>query len=96
VATHTYNGLTQVANLHFAAAIPEHVRGYVEWDANAVNAFRDELVTPTVDVTDGVLTVPSGPGLGVELDPEVLDRLEFIEGPEILGVPRRRSWAPGG
>jgi D-galactarolactone cycloisomerase len=96
VATHTYNGLTQVANLHFAAAIPEHVRGYVEWDANAVNAFRDELVAPTVDVTDGVLTVPSGPGLGVELDPEALDRLEFIEGPEILGVPRRRSWAPGG
>lgn len=95
VATHTYNGLTQVANLHFAAAVPEHVRGHVEWDANTVNAFRDDLVTPAVSIEDGVITVPDGPGLGVELDEEVLDRLTFIDGPEILGVPRRRSWAPG-
>lgn len=94
VATHTYNGLTQVANLHYAAAVPAHIRGYVEWDANEVNAFRDDLVSPAVDLTDGVITVPSGPGLGVDIDDDVLERLTFIEGPEILGVPRRRSWAP--
>ena len=94
VSTHTYNGLTQVANLHFAAAVPAHVRGYVEWDAGAVNAFRDELVVPAVDVIDGVITVPSGPGLGVQLASDLEERFAFIEGPEILGVPRRRSWAP--
>lgn len=93
IATHTYNGIGQVANLHFAAAIPSHIRGYVEWDAGKVNRFRDELVEPTVQVRDGFVTVPDGPGLGVELVDGFVDKFPFIEGPEILGVPRRRSWA---
>jgi len=92
-ATHTYNGLTQIANLHFAAAIPAHIRGHVEWDPNEVNAFRDKLVRPAVKVENGVLEVPNGPGLGVELSEEALEQLTYVEGPEILGVPRRRSWA---
>jgi L-alanine-DL-glutamate epimerase-like enolase superfamily enzyme len=93
IATHTYNGLTQIANLHFAAAIPAHIRGHVEWDPNEVNAFRDKLVRPAVKVEKGVLEVPNGPGLGVELSEEALEQLTYVEGPEILGVPRRRSWA---
>lgn len=93
IATHTYNGLTQIANLHFAAAIPAHIRGHVEWDPNEVNAFRDDLVFPAVQVEAGVLEVPNGPGLGVELSEAALEQLAYVEGPEILGVPRRRSWA---
>lgn len=95
IATHTYNGLTQIANLHFAAAIPAHIRGHVEWDPGKHNVFRDELVQPTIRVQDGLLEVPNGPGLGVELSEDMLERLAFIEGPEILGVPRRRTWAIG-
>ena len=95
IATHTYNGLTQIAGLHFAAAIPAHIRGHVEWDPGKHNMFRDELVQPTIRVQDGLLEVPNGPGLGVELSEETLERLAFIEGPEILGVPRRRTWAIG-
>ena len=95
IATHTYNGLTQIANLHFAAAIPAHIRGYVEWDPGKHNVFRDKLVKPAVKVKDGLLEVPNGPGLGVELSDEMLEQLPFIEGAEILGVPRRRTWAAG-
>lgn len=95
IATHTYNGLTQIANLHFAAAIPAHIRGHVEWDPGKHNVFRDQLVEPAVRVQDGLLEVPNGPGLGVELSEETVDRLSYIEGPEILGVPRRRTWAIG-
>lgn len=95
IATHTYNGLTQIANLHFAAAIPAHIRGHVEWDPGKYNVFRDKLVKPAVKVKDGILEVPNGPGLGVELNEGILDELSFIEGPEILGVPRKRTWAAG-
>ena len=93
IATHTYNGLTQIANLHFAAAIPAHIRGHVEWDPGAHNTFRDALVVPAAHVGSGYVEVPHGPGLGVELNEEVLSHLSFIEGPEIIGIPRRRSWA---
>lgn len=93
ISTHTYNGVGQVANLHFSAAIPAHVRGYVEWDAGAVNSFRDELILPTVDVKDGFARLPSAPGLGIELAPDFASRFPYIEGPEILGVPRQRRWA---
>jgi D-galactarolactone cycloisomerase len=93
IATHTYNGVGQVANLHFAAAIPAHIRGHVEWDAGKDNAFRDELIKPTVDVQDGAVIVPDGPGLGIELTPDALERFAYVDGPEIVGVPRKRSWA---
>jgi L-alanine-DL-glutamate epimerase-like enolase superfamily enzyme len=96
IATHTYNGLTQIAGLHFSAAIPAHIRGHVEWDPGEFNTFRDELVVPRAVVKDGYVEVPNGPGLGVELNEEVLERLPFIEGPEIMGVPRQRSWAVRG
>lgn len=94
IATHTYNGLGQVANLHFAASIPAHIRGHVEWDAGKNNAFRDHLVSPAVRVEDGFIHVPDTPGLGVTLSDDAMERFAYEEGPEILGVPRRRAWAP--
>jgi L-alanine-DL-glutamate epimerase-like enolase superfamily enzyme len=65
----------------------------VEWDPGENNAFRDELVVPPAKVKDGFVEVPNGPGLGVDLSEEALQRMKFIEGPEILGVPRKRIWA---
>ncbi|WP_213455062.1 mandelate racemase/muconate lactonizing enzyme family protein [Rhizomonospora bruguierae] len=93
IAQHTYNGVGQVANLHFAAAIPAHIRGHVEWDAGKDNAFRDVLVTPAVQVEDGAVTVPDAPGLGIELVEDFRERFAYEEGPEIVGVPRKRTWA---
>jgi D-galactarolactone cycloisomerase len=39
---------------------------------------RDAMAQPELQPVDGWLSVPEGPGLGVEVDPSVLER--FAEG----------------
>jgi L-alanine-DL-glutamate epimerase-like enolase superfamily enzyme len=90
VAPHTVNGLAQVANIHFAAAIPAHVRGYVEWDPTPHNPLRDKLLTNPIKVVDGKLMVPTGPGLGTDINWNVLKELPFSTGEEIAGHGKRR------
>lgn len=90
VAPHTVNGLAQVANIHFAAAIPAHVRGYVEWDPTPYNPLRDKLLTNPIKVVDGKLMVPTGPGLGTDINWSVLKELPFSTGEEIAGHGKRR------
>lgn len=38
------------------------------------NPFRDDLVTAPAQVVDGVVAVPTGPGLGIEMVEEVIER----------------------
>lgn len=90
VAPHTLNGLGQVANVHFAAAIPAHVRGHVEWDPTPHNPLRDDLLTNPIKVVDGFLTVPTSPGLGTDINWDVLKSLPFSTGEEIKGHGKRR------
>jgi D-galactarolactone cycloisomerase len=92
VALHTLNGLGQVANVHLAAAIPAHVRGYVEWDPTNPNELRDEMLTNPIKVVDGDLYVPTGPGLGTEIDMDFVEEHQLDEGVEIAGKPRGRRW----
>lgn len=91
VAPHTLNGLGQVANIHFAAAIPGHVRGHVEWDPTPHNPLRDAMLTNPVKVVDGFLTVPQGPGLGTDINWDVVQQLPFSTGEEIKGHGKRRA-----
>ncbi|HLK59089.1 MAG TPA: enolase C-terminal domain-like protein, partial [Chthonomonadaceae bacterium] len=60
------------ADLHLAAAMP--VARYVEYITPA--PYIDSLVTQpfTLDA-EGMLTIPTGPGLGIELDPDALARM---------------------
>ncbi|MET0452333.1 MAG: mandelate racemase/muconate lactonizing enzyme family protein [Mycobacterium sp.] len=93
VALHTLNGLGQLANVHLAAAIPAHVRGYVEWDPTSPNELRDEMLTNPVRVEKGDLFVPTGPGLGTDLNMDFVKEFELKEGGvEIAGKPRGRYW----
>jgi D-galactarolactone cycloisomerase len=92
VALHTLNGLGQVANVHLAAAIPAHVRGYVEWDPTTPNELRDTMLTNPIKVENGDLYVPTGPGLGTELDMDFVEENQLDEGVEIAGKPRGRRW----
>lgn len=95
VAPHTVVGVGTVAGVHFAAAVPTHVRGHVEWDASAVNPLRDELCRPALVVEGGAIRMPQGPGLGIALpDSAQLARFPFIEGREISMPPRQRRWDP--
>ncbi|MGE0798307.1 MAG: mandelate racemase/muconate lactonizing enzyme family protein [Lautropia sp.] len=95
VAPHTVVGVGTVASAHYAAAIPAHVRGHVEWDASAVNPLRDDLCRPALRIERGALLVPQGPGLGIDVpDEAALARFRFIPGREISMPPRLRRWDP--
>ena len=95
IAPHTVVGVGAVAAMHYAAAVPTHVRGHVEWDASIVNPLRDELCTPALNVRSGCIGVPQGAGLGIELPDETkLKRFTFIKGREISMPPRQRRWDP--
>src|SRR5437016_8806638 len=62
------------ADLHLAAALP--VARYVEYLTPCV--YLDELVTePFRPDAEGYLTIPDRPGLGIELNREVLKRLSL-------------------
>jgi L-alanine-DL-glutamate epimerase-like enolase superfamily enzyme len=73
VAPHAFAGaVLLVASLHFAAAIPNGL--LLEWDQNP-NALRDELLKEPLRLEpDGTLRPPERPGLGIELDPGVVER----------------------
>lgn len=68
------------AAVHFVAALPgyphtDHVPApaLIEYDVGD-NPLRDELLTRPLRPVNGRLTVPEGPGLGIELDPEAVRR----------------------
>ncbi len=64
--------ITLVANLHVIASIPNG--RMVEVDRNP-NPLREELLTRPLRLdADGYLPLPSGPGLGVELNEETVER----------------------
>jgi L-alanine-DL-glutamate epimerase-like enolase superfamily enzyme len=43
-------------------------------------ALADDVVEERFDVTDGRMTVPDGPGLGVSVDEEKVEELQVSEG----------------
>jgi D-galactarolactone cycloisomerase len=68
------------AAVHWVAALPDYPHNenvpfptLVEYDIGE-NKLRDGLFTSPLAAVDGVIAVPTGPGLGVELDPAVVDR----------------------
>lgn len=68
------------ASLHFAAAAPAFPHGDVvpepipfEVDRSD-NDLRTEIVAEPIDVTGGEVAVPDGPGLGIEVDEEAVER----------------------
>ncbi len=69
-------GISIAAAVHFAAATPDCP--FIEFlpaDLSA-SALRKELVADPVRMVNGVIPLPTGPGLGVELDRDALRRFE--------------------
>ena len=65
-APHTFSDvLTVAASLHLVAATPNAI--ILELD-RTYNPLMTELVTNPLDIHDGVVELPAGPGLGVEID----------------------------
>jgi D-galactarolactone cycloisomerase len=68
------------AAVHWVAALPNYPHNenvpfptLVEYDVGA-NPLRDELLATPLAPVDGLITVPKGPGLGIELHPDALKR----------------------
>jgi L-alanine-DL-glutamate epimerase-like enolase superfamily enzyme len=71
-------GIANAAGLHFAAASPE--LAYPSYLIGPLKYERD-IVTQPLEVNAGHVAVPTGPGLGVEVDEELLAAMDARRGP---------------
>jgi L-alanine-DL-glutamate epimerase-like enolase superfamily enzyme len=75
VAPHSWSdAIAIIANAHVVAALPNGLT--VEVDRSG-NPFVDDLLKQPFGVHDGLLTLSDAPGLGVEIDMAVIDRLRL-------------------
>ncbi len=65
------SGILLAASLHFAATLPEIP--FMEY-STAESPLRKELVRTDVQVVGGVARIPQTPGLGVEVNDEIVER----------------------
>jgi D-galactarolactone cycloisomerase len=73
------SAVAQAASLQVIASLPVTHHSLfarepiLEYDRSS-HPFRRELVTEPISLVDGVVSIPDGPGLGIELVPETLQR----------------------
>jgi L-alanine-DL-glutamate epimerase-like enolase superfamily enzyme len=72
----TQTGAAAVNMLHFASATP-NIGPYMEFPWREPHE-PESWYAPNFTVRNGVVKVPTGPGLGVEIDPDFLGRAERI------------------
>jgi D-galactarolactone cycloisomerase len=69
---HTWNGAVMAAaTLHLAATLDPALEPLLEYDTTENRFIRDVLRTPP-ELDDGCFAVPDAPGLGIEVDEQVL------------------------
>jgi len=73
-----HSGLIVAASLQLAAAVPNCPIFEVPMSRNPLIW---ELMTPAFQISDGWISVPEGPGLGVSLAPDAERRFPYIPGP---------------
>jgi L-alanine-DL-glutamate epimerase-like enolase superfamily enzyme len=73
-APHQTQPFGTVANLHLAASTP-NCRYFQEYNIEPHPFWHSLFVEPVLQVKDGYLTVPEGPGLGVETNEKILQRV---------------------
>ena len=70
----TQPSIGTAANLHFTASFAREERAQ-EYDINSKRAILNRVIHPPLEQKDGYLTVPDGPGLGIEVDEKELRKL---------------------
>jgi L-alanine-DL-glutamate epimerase-like enolase superfamily enzyme len=81
--------LEALAAAHFGICFPEKVVEWLEFPCHANSGragmypfpLADEILATPLDIKNGVLTVPQGPGLGVDVDERVIAKYPWIPGP---------------
>jgi L-alanine-DL-glutamate epimerase-like enolase superfamily enzyme len=73
VIPHVFSsGVASIANMHLIAALPN--AGLLEFDQNP-NPLRSDLFEDPITVSsNGRVTLPDGPGLGVRLNQDTIDK----------------------
>lgn len=76
---HCYAGAIVIAaTLHLNSLLPPHFQGFAGGDEPMLefdvyeNPFRDKIVTKKFELKKGYFDVPTGPGLGIEIDEDVV------------------------
>lgn len=85
---HNYGtDLGVVANAHLAAAVPKCE--FLEFPIYETNGsvgmypfpLANAILSTDLKIEDGSLTVPSGPGLGVDVNLDVIEEYAYVDGP---------------
>lgn len=85
---HNYGtDLGVVANAHLVAAAPEcdFIQYPIYESGNSIGMYpfplASDVITTDLDIENGYLSVPSEPGLGVDINHNVLEEYAFVDGP---------------
>ena len=79
VPHNTQTGASAVNILHFAAAIP-NIGPFMEFPFRGKEE-SESWFTPNFPIKDGMIGIPSGDGLGVQIDPDYLAKAKKVELP---------------
>ena len=86
VSFHTWgDGVALAASVHLSAALKDCIVMELDY---TYNPLREELLNEPFKVQNGFLTPPDKPGLGIELNPQALERFAFA-GAEDLAVRQK-------
>ncbi len=86
ISFHTWgDAVALAASVHLSAAIPECIVMELDY---TYNPLRAELLCKPFELQNGYLYPPGGPGLGIEVNPEALQRFAF-SGTEELTVRQK-------
>lgn len=86
VSFHTWgDGVALAASVHLSAALKDCIVMELDY---TYNPFREELLNEPFKVQKGLLTPPDKPGLGIELNPQALERFAFA-GAEDLAIRQK-------
>jgi L-alanine-DL-glutamate epimerase-like enolase superfamily enzyme len=85
-------GLTAVgiaANVHLSAASPTFT--VLEYDATPGQPLREELLRDDIfspdRIEDGSLVVPEGPGLGIEINEQIIEQYAYQQRGKTKDLP---------
>ena len=86
VSFHTWgDGVALAASVHLSAALKDCIVMELDY---TYNPLREELLNEPFKVQNGFLTPPEKPGLGIELNPQALERFAFA-GAEDLAIRQK-------
>ena len=89
-AFHSWGTTLEVlAAAHFGICFPESVVEWLEFPCHANSGragmypfpLADEILATPLEIRNGYLSVPKGPGLGIEVDEAVIRKYPWIPGP---------------